>query len=92
MKMSKINVKLMTKETYATLKKNIDSYEHYFQENSDNGEWINTISSDPAFETKKFMIEDFELKVPNVANDKVVDLENAITLYEHLKELPRYII
>lgn len=92
MKMSKINVKLMTKETYATLKKNIDSYEHYFQENPDNGEWINTISSDPAFETKKFMIEDFELKVPNVANDKVVDLENAITLYEHLKELPRYIL
>lgn len=33
MKMSKINVKLMTEGTYATLKKNIDSYEHYFQEN-----------------------------------------------------------
>lgn len=38
------------------------------------------------------MIEDIELKVPKVANDKVVDLENAITLYEHLKELPRYIL
>lgn len=53
---------------------------------------INTISSDPAFETKKFVIEDIELKVPKVANDKVVNLENAITLYEHLKELPRYIL
>lgn len=92
MKMSKINVKLMTEATFATLKKNIDSYEHYFQENPDNGEWINTITSEPIFETKKFMIEDFELKVPNVANDKVIDLENAITLYEHLKELPRYIL
>lgn len=30
MKMSKINVKLMTEVTYATLKKNIDSYVHYF--------------------------------------------------------------
>lgn len=90
--MSKINVKLMTEGTYATLKKNVDSYEHYFHENPDNGEWINTITSEPVFETKKFMIEDFELKVPNVANDKVIDLENAITLYEHLKELPGYIL
>lgn len=92
MKMSKINVKLMTEGMYATLKKNIESYEHYFQENPGNGEWINTITNEPAFETKKFMIEDFELKVPNVANDKVIDLENAIILYEHLKELPRYIL
>lgn len=90
--MSKINVKLMTEVTYATLKKNIDSYVHYFQENPDNGEWIDTITSEPAFETKKFMIEDFELKVPNVANEKAVDLENAIILYEHLKELPKYIL
>lgn len=90
--MSKINVKLMTEGTYATLKKNVDSYEHYFHENPDNGEWINTITSEPVFETKKFMIDDFELKVPNVANDKVIDLENAITLYENLKELPGYIL
>lgn len=82
----------MTEGTYATLKKNIESYEHYFQENPGDGEWINTITSEPAFETKKFMIEDFELKVPNVANDKAIDLENAIILYEHLKELPGYIL
>ncbi len=90
--MSKINIKLMTEVTYATLKKNIESYEHYFHENPIDGDWINSITAEPAFETKKYLIEDFELKVPNSPYDRETDLKNAIILFEHLKVLPGYIL
>lgn len=90
--MSKINIKLMSEETYATLKRNIDSYVKNFKDNDSDGSWINDITSEKAFEIKKFQIEDFVLKAPEGPYDRKTDLKNAITLYEHLNVLPGYIL
>lgn len=92
MVMSKINVKLMSEETYATLKRNIDSYVKNFKDNDSDGSWINDIISEKAFEIKKFQIEDFVLETPEGPYDRKTDLKNAITLYEHLNVLPGYIL
>lgn len=90
--MSKINIKLMSDVTYATLKKNIDSYVQYFLDNPKDGSWIDTITSENAFQVKKYQIEDFELKVPKDYSDRTTDFENAKILYENLNKLPGYIL
>ena len=91
-KMSKINIKMMSDVTFATLKKNIDSYVVNFKDNSTNSSWINNITNESAFVIKKYQIEDFELKVPVNYNDHETELQNAITLYEHLNCLPAYVL
>ena len=61
--MSKINIKLMSEATYATLRKNIESYSQEFKNNPSDPSWINNITTEGAFETKKYQVEDFELFV-----------------------------
>lgn len=90
--MSKINIKLMSEETYATLKRNIDVYVKNFKNNTNDGSWIEDITPEKAFEIKKFQIEDFVLETPEDSYDRRTDLKNAITLYEHLNVLPGYIL
>lgn len=90
--MSKINIKLMSEETYATLKRNIDVYVKNFKNNTNDGSWIEDITPEKAFEIKKFQIEDFVLETPEDSYDRKTDLKNAITLYEHLNVLPGYIL
>lgn len=90
--MSKINIKMMSDVTFATLKKNIDSYVENFKENSTDSSWINNITTESAFNIKKYQIEDFELKVPENYNDHNTELQNAIILYEHLNCLPAYVL
>ena len=90
--MSKINIKMMSDVTFATLKKNIDSYVENFKENPIDSSWINTITTESAFNIKRYQIEDFELKVPKNYNDHETELHNAITLYEHLSCLPAYVL
>lgn len=92
LKMSKINIKLMSDVTFATLKKNINKYADNFVKNPSDGSWINEITSEAAFEIKKYQIDDFELKIPKNYQDRTTDLENAIVLYEHLNVLPNYIL
>lgn len=90
--MSKINIKLMSEAAYVTLKKNIDSYAQEFINNPSDASWVNNVTSENVFETKKYQIEDFELKIPSSFNDRTTDLVNSITLYEHLNILPGYIL
>ena len=90
--MSKINIKLMSEETYATLKRNIDVYVKNFKNNTNDGSWIEDITPEKAFEIKKYQIEDFVLETPEDSYDRKTDLKNAITLYEHLNVLPGYIL
>ena len=90
--MSKINIKLMSEATYATLRKNIESYSQEYKNNPSDPSWINNITTEGAFETKKYQVEDFELRVPSGPYDRDTDLINAITLYEHLSILPGYIL
>ena len=53
--MSKINIKLMSEETYATLKRNIDTYVTNFKNNTIDGSWIEDITTGKAFEIKKYL-------------------------------------
>lgn len=92
MVMSKINIKLMSAAAYTTLKKNIERYITYFQENPDSGEWIYDVIKEKVFEIKKFQIEDFSLLVPKDPYDRNTDLKNAKILYNNLKQLPGYIL
>ena len=70
----------------------LDKYEQKFINNPTNPSWINEITPNVAFETKKYQIDDFELKVPDGPYDRATDLENAIILYEHLNILPGYVL
>lgn len=90
--MSKINIKLMSEVTYATLRKNIDTYASKFTDNPEDSSWINEITKEKAFDVKKYQIEDFDLLVPNSSYDRETDLKNAKILYEHLNVLPGYIL
>lgn len=90
--MSKINIKMMSDVTFATLKKNIESYVQNFTESPTDSSWINNITTENAFNIKKYQIEDFELQVPEIYNDHEIELQNAITLYEHLNCLPAYVL
>ena len=85
-----INIKMMTEEAYATLQKNYkDVYEQIKNHPSDST-WLEGYLGFNPYETKKYLIEDFELKDSEEYSE--VAFENGIVLYEHLKDLPRYIV
>lgn len=90
--MDRINIKLMTEAALETLRQNIEYYTESFNKNPTNSSWIESIVPENVFETKKYQIEDFELKVPTDFQDRKTDLENAIILYEHLHVLPGYVL
>lgn len=85
----KINIKLMTEKAYKQLS---EKYEKAFDhmKNNDNIDWLENFCNEKIWETKVYLIEDFELDYSSNYED--VELKNAITLYEHLHHLPRYII
>jgi len=88
--MMQINIKLMSEEAYKTLQKNLDYYYKILIEHPLDSSWLkNSLGFEP-FETKKYTINDFVLKVDG--DYSKVAFENAVTLYEALKELPRYIV
>lgn len=85
-----INIKMMTREAYSTLQKNYkDVYEQVKSHPSDST-WLEMFLGFYPYEVKKYLIEDFELK--DFEDYKNIAFENGIILYEHLKNLPRYIL
>lgn len=85
-----INIKMMTEEAFATLKKNYkDVYEQILNHPSDST-WLNDYLGFEPYKTKEYEIEDFELK--DSEDYKTVALENSITIYEAFKDLPRYVL
>lgn len=85
-----INVKMMTEEAFATLQKNYkDVYEQIKNHPSDST-WLEGYLGFNPYETKKYLIEDFELGDNEDYN--AVAFENGVLLYESIKDLPRYII
>lgn len=85
-----INIKMMTEEAYATLQKNYkDVYEQINNHPSDST-WLEGYLGFNPYETKKYLIEDFELKDSEEYSE--VAFENGVALYEAIKDLPRYII
>ena len=92
MKMSKINISYMTKDAKAYLYANIDQISQQLKNNPNDSSWLQSMISGQLFEKKKYEIEDFELSIPNDEKDRDTDFKNSITLYEHLKELPLYVL
>lgn len=87
-----INISFMTDEALETLRENSDKVSEYIKENKFDASWISKIYSGKLYDIKKEKIDDFELKISLNDNYKEVELENAIVLYEALKDLPRCII
>ena len=89
--MNSIHIKMLSEDALIFLKKNIGLITKKIIENDDN-EWIYSTFPQPMFVEKKCSIFDFELKDNPESSDKDADFYNSITLYEKLKDLPRYII
>lgn len=90
--MSKINIQYMTDDAIETLRANIESVTKKLINNPHDSSWVEKEISEKAYIVKKYMIEDFTLKVPVDHKDRNTDITNSITLYEHLKDLPMYVL
>ncbi|MCZ7407359.1 DUF6339 family protein [Parvimonas micra] len=90
--MTKINVKFLTDEALSTIKANFDKFTKIVKNNCrDSSAFIAELPSKYLIE-KKYQIEDFTLKLSDDGDYSKVDLDNAITLYEHLCGLPKHIL
>ncbi len=92
--MSKIHIHYMTDEAIETLKKNQKKVTEYMKANQNNSSWISNVYSGDLYTEKKFMIDDFSLRLASSSNKytEEVGYENAITIYEALKDLPAYVL
>ncbi len=89
--MSKITIKMMSDTALEHLKKNIKYITKLITENDDN-DWIYQEFPKPIFVEKRYEIDDFSL-IPNPKSiDKLIDFKNSVTIYENLRNLPRYIL
>ncbi len=91
MKAININIKLMTDTALAYLKKNVERVAEKIISNDDNS-WISAEFPEPIFVEKKYQIKDFDLADNPLSENKETDFKNSVTLYESLKDLPRYIL
>ena len=91
--MSKINIKIMSDDGILFVKKNIDAIANRIINESTNS-WVpsffNCVSY--VFKEKKITINDFSLKKNINSDDKQIDFENSIILYENLKDIPKYLL
>ncbi len=85
-----INIKMMTEEAYRTLQKDCDGILKMIINHPSDSSWLKDYLGFELYEVKKYVIDDFELKIADDYND--VALENAIILYEKLNKLPKYIL
>lgn len=90
--MSNINIKYTSDELTEALKASSKRVTKFLQDNPTDNSWIKSFVSDEKFVKKNFTIEDFELKKPVDEKDYETIYEDAIILYEHLKDLPGYIL
>ena len=92
-----IYIKYMTYEAISVLKYDIKKHEakninEKIKENLNSSSWLNDFVNVDLYEEVKFPIEEFSLKYTEGTDNKENDYDNAITLYEHLNKLPRYIL
>ena len=90
--MSRINIKYMSRRNYWDLKSKSKQIHGQANKQPKDHSWIYEINPGKTFIEKKHTIEDFVLELPKDINDKETQIKNSITLYEHLKELPKYIL
>ena len=91
--MSRINIKMVSEDALIAIKKNINTINNYVKDENTN-EWLPILLKgiNPIYVEKKITIEDFELLENKNSSDKEKDYKNSITLYEHLKDVPRFIL
>lgn len=85
-----INIKFMKEAAYATLQKNPEEVYNKILNNPLDSCWLKEYLGFDPYEVKEYSIEDFHLSSSN--DYSKVFFENCITLYEHLRHLPRYIL
>lgn len=87
-----INICFMTDEALETLKENALLVTNNLKSFQNDSNWLSSIYSGKLYDEKKYKIPEFRLKVSEDGDYSKVDFENSITLYESLKDLPRYIL
>lgn len=88
--MSKIYIKYMKDEILESIKKNIHAVHKLMLDNPGSNYWLYEHFSKSPFIEKKYQIDDFDLL--SNPNYKAVDFDNSVSLFEHLKHLPRYVL
>lgn len=89
--MSKINIRYASDELVETMRANLKIVVSNIQKSSDNS-WVRSFISGRAFVTKKYEIEDFTLTMPRDEKDYETIYRDAVILYEHLRNLPGYVL
>ena len=87
-----INICFINDKLLDTLYSNPKKATESIRENPYDSKWLKEFADEPLFEPRKQKIADFELKLSPKDRYKDVEFENAKTIYEHLKDLPRYIL
>lgn len=87
-----INISFINDDLMETINSNLNKVTELIKENPFDSTWMKQIYEGNCFELRKTKINDFQLKTSLIGNYKDVEYENAITIYENLKELPRYIL
>lgn len=85
-----INVKMVTEEAYKTLQKNVKEAYQCVVDHPSDCSWMEDFLGFEPFETKTYTVEDFEMKLDD--NYSKVEMDNAISLFEAFKDLPRYVL
>ena len=91
-----INVCLMSQQAFnnLTVKGKDEEVAKLIRDNPNDSSWLKGLiaKNDPLYVTKKYVIEDFELKTSSDGDYSKVDFDNSVTLWNALKNLPRYIL
>jgi hypothetical protein len=85
-----INIKMMKEEAYRSIQKDCDGILKMINEHPSDSSWLSNYLGFEPYETKKYVIEDFDLKYDEDYNN--VAFDNAVILYESLNKLPKYIL
>ena len=88
--MSRIHIKLLSDDALGYMYKNSKVITEAIKKNDSNA-WVYKTFPSPIFVEKKYTIEDFDL-IDNSKDDIKIELQNHMTVYNTLKELPRYIL
>lgn len=88
----KIKVQLMTEEALETIRKSSLTVFKKLKENAEDSSWLKDVYSQTLYKEKEYEIEPFKLEYDSNGEYEKVDYKNSLTLYNHLKHLPRYLL
>lgn len=89
---NRINIKYASDELRETLAVNARLVVQKMNDFPDDNNWVYSSIAEKPFILKKYQIEDFDLLMPTDEKDYDTIYENALLLYEHLRDLPGYVL